>query len=273
MFSALVVFIVLGGLVYFGLRAFEQANIYFPDRVVAATPREAGLAFEDIHLTSQDGVAICGWWMPHSRAQATVLFLHGNGGNISHRMATLAGFHEHGFSVFIIDYRGYGQSAGRPSEQGLYRDALAAYGFLADKKNILPDDVVLFGESLGGMVAADLASRVKIRAIITEGSPSSAVDMGEMMFPFLPVRRFLKQRFEAADKLARVSAPKLIIHSRDDEIVPFALGERLFQAAKEPKEFWAISGSHCAGPSISGELYWDKIEEFLAKSDIANRRL
>ncbi|MBI4668161.1 MAG: alpha/beta hydrolase [Elusimicrobia bacterium] len=250
-------------LFYFGFRAFEQANLYFPDRTLTASPKDIGLSHEDVNIETEDKVKIHGWWAPHGQAKAAVLYLHGNGGNISYRLESLAEFNKLGFSVLIIDYRGYGLSRGRPSERGLYRDASAAYDFLISQKGISGGDVVLFGESLGGAVAADLSARVKVRAVITEGCLSSTIDVAKVIYPFLPARRLISQKFDAAAKLAGVEAPKLIIHSSDDGIIPFSLGEKLFKSAREPKEFYAIRGDHNGARFLEGQAYWDKISSFV----------
>ncbi|MBI4063758.1 MAG: alpha/beta hydrolase [Elusimicrobia bacterium] len=259
--------ILAGGLffIYWFTGILEQANLYHPERIIEATPQAVGLNFEDVWLTAADGVKIHGWWIGHQNFKQAVLFCHGNGGNISHRLETIKAFYDLGFYVFIFDYRGYGQSEGSPSEKGLYQDALAAYQFLTKEKKVSPEKIVLFGESLGGAVAADLAGNVEVGAVVTEGALSSVKDMARVVYPFLPFHLFVRQKFDAAGKLSRVSAPKLIIHSRQDDIIPFELGEKLYRLAKDPKEFFEISGTHNDARFEAGPAYWQKIQLFLSK--------
>ena len=223
---------------------FERANLYFPTRTLEAAPDEIGLAYQDVFLTASDGVKLHGWFIPSAARGRAVLFFHGHAGNISHRLQTIAILHRLGLAALMIDYRGYGRSGGRPSEEGLYRDAEAAYDWLRARPEIDPSSIVAFGRSLGGAVAVELARRRTVSALIVESAFSSTADIGREVLPFLPVRLLVTQRFDSIAKVGSLAVPKLFIHARQDEIIPFSHGERLFRAAAEPKRFVALRGGH-----------------------------
>ncbi|HEX7043605.1 MAG TPA: alpha/beta hydrolase [Burkholderiales bacterium] len=246
--------------------AFQDRLIYFPFHGLATTPRALGLDYEDVRLTTEDGVRLHAWFVPAPAARATVLHLHGNGGNISHRLDRIAAFRELGLNAFLIDYRGYGLSEGRPSEDGTYRDAAAAWHYLTEARGVADASIVIHGESLGGAVASWLAARTHPAALIVESSFTSAVDLGAEVYPWLPVRRLARFRYPTAAYLARVRAPTLIVHSRDDEIVPFRHGEALYAAAAEPKRLLAIGGDHNAGYLLSRAEYLAGVDAFLAEA-------
>jgi uncharacterized protein len=252
----LVVSLLVGVRLYFYY--FEKKTLYYPMQELELTPNAIGLPFENIALEASDGTALHAWYLPKDGAAHTVLFFHGNAGNISHRLATLALFNRMNLSTFIVDYRGYGTSEGQPSEKGFYKDAHAAYDYV--HKHIEQDSnhIILFGESLGCAVAVDLATQRPAAAIVLESSFSSCADMGKAHFPYLPIRLILTQKFDAQSKIASVHVPKYFIHSRSDEIVPFALGKKLFEAAADPKEFLERPGGHnnyLLDPSVYAEVF------------------
>lgn len=224
-------------------RYIERRSIFFPLRQIEYTPQEIGLAYNEVFLKTEDGVDLNGWFIPAKEAKSTVLFLHGNAGNISHRFEKIQIFHNLNLNVFIFDYRGYGRSKGSPSEKGVYIDAKTAYDYLISKEGIRKDEIILFGESLGGSAAIDLASKVEVKAIIAESTFSSAKDMAKRIYPFIP-SFFIASNFDSVRKIRDIRVPKLIIHSIDDEIVPFDLGQKLFEAAPSPKVFLKIRGGH-----------------------------
>ena len=242
----------------------QQPNMtFFPMAELEDTPANWGLAYEDVHFKSADGVALHGWYLPHTGSRQVLLFFHGNAGNISHRCDSLAVFHRLGLNVLIIDYRGYGQSEGTPSEQGLYRDAMAAWHYLVDEKGFAGNQVVIHGRSLGGAIATDLASKVSARGLILESTFSSAGDFSRLVFPVLSRLVVRRYQFNSAEKISRINAPLLAMHSPDDEIVPYSLGERLFKAASEPKQFSTLRGDHNSGYVISQPEYENEIAEWL----------
>jgi fermentation-respiration switch protein FrsA (DUF1100 family) len=240
-------------LAYAGLAAlvyFQQDRLlYYPNmgREIAATPARLGLGFEDLAIGTEDGETLHAWWIPARNARGAVLLFHGNAGNISHRLDYAEMFDALDFSTLLVEYRGYGRSTGSPSEQGTYRDAAAGWRWLTETKGIPAGDIVLFGESLGGAVAAWLAARDPPGALVLASTFTSVPDLAAQIYSFLPVRLLSRYRYDTLDALARVRAPVLVAHSRDDEIVPYSHGERLFAAAREPKSFLELRGGHNDG--------------------------
>lgn len=247
------------------LRYFEKKGMYYPAKEIESTPINAGLKYEDVFFDSDDGLKLNGWFIPAGNPRGTLLFCHGNAGNISHRIEIIKIFNKLNLNIFIFDYRGYGKSQGSPTEAGLYRDAQAAYKYLLSRKNVNKETVVIYGKSIGANVAIDLASKVKAAVLISESGFSSAYDMGKKLFPYLPIKWIITVKYDALTKIKNISIPKLIIHSQDDEIVPFELGNKLFEAASQPKEFYQMQGGHNEAPFIAKEEYSAKINNFLSK--------
>jgi hypothetical protein len=247
----------------FMIAAFENRLIFYPSAELLATPQRARLGFDDVAFTTEDGVDLHGWWIPARHERAVLLFFHGNAGNIGDRIDSIEIFHRLGLTVFIIDYRGYGRSLGRPSELGTYKDAAAAWRYLATERGVSPDRVVVFGRSLGAAVATKLAVEQPPRALILESAFTSVPDMAALAFPFLPVRFLARTRYDNLGRIGDIHCPLLVIHSRDDEIIPFAQGRRLYQAANEPKRFLEINHGHNDGFLLSGSLYTDGLAAFL----------
>lgn len=237
---------------------FTQARLlYRPVRDIAFTPEDMGLDFEDVTFQTEDGIALNGWYIEAEESPFTILFCHGNGGNIMHRLDTISMFHAMGLSVFVFDYRGYGRSQGKPSEVGTYRDARAAFDWLTQTKGVAAQQVVLLGRSLGGSVAAQLAGQVDARALVIESAFTSYPDMGARMYPYMPVRLFARFRYNTRAHLAKVQCPVLVMHSTEDKLVPFEFGRRLFEAAPEPKQFVELRGGHNDAFLVSGDVYKD----------------
>jgi len=247
---------------------------FYPSKNMSVTPEAIGLSHEDVRIRTEDGESIAGWFLQAPAANATqptplpadgrtLLFLHGNAGNISHRLDSLAYFHRLGFAVLIIDYRGYGQSTGKPSVKGTLLDARAAWNWLLAQKNILPESIVIFGRSLGGAVAAGLAGEVSPGALIMESSFTRLYDVGKSLYPFMPVSLFLPQDYDTVVSLRGRNFPLLVVHSVDDELIPYALSERIFSAYDGPKQFLRINGSHNAGFQTDKTRYLTGLESFL----------
>ena len=244
----------------------EPNFIYYPSREMTATPDQLGLRFDDVWLTTADGVRINGWFVPAStNAQITVLFCHGNAGNIADRFEKLAILHELGVNVFLFDYRGYGRSEGKPNEQGTYRDAQAAYDYLTRTMNREPRAIVVYGESLGSAVAVNLATKMPVAGVIIEEPFTSAADVGRKMFPYLPVSLLVRNKYDTLSKIARINAPLLIVHSRDDEFFPMSHAERLLASAQEPKRLVELRGGHNDAFVVSGEAYRAALKGFLSQ--------
>ncbi|MBN1268262.1 MAG: alpha/beta hydrolase [Kiritimatiellae bacterium] len=250
-------------LLWLYLRYFEWKNLYYPARRLEATPADMTLAYEDVAFVAEDGCRLHGWWIPHERARGTVIVCHGNAGNIGDRVWLASDFHRLGLNVFLFDYRGYGLSRGLPTEQGTYRDARAAFEVVrARYADAETPPVLVYGESLGGAVAIQLAGDKPIRAVIVQSCFTSTIEMGRVLYPWLPVKWFCRWRYDSTEKVARLTMPKLFAHSREDELVPFEMGQRLYGLAAEPKEFVELSGGHNdAGWDVT-PAYWKALQDF-----------
>ena len=254
------------------LYLFQGSMVFLarlPGRALDASPQDIGLAYEDAYIDTSDGERLHGWYVPATNARGVLLFFPGNAGNISHRLESIAIFNRLGLDVLIIDYRGYGQSTGHPSEQGTYRDARAAWDYLVETRRKKPAEVVVFGRSLGGAVGAWLAAGLQLHeqpaAVIIESSFSSGADMARRLYPIYPARLLTRLKYPVAGYAARLQCPLLVVHSRDDEIIPFAMGEAIYAAAPRPKEFMELRGDHNAGFWISREDYAAGLDRFLQR--------
>jgi fermentation-respiration switch protein FrsA (DUF1100 family) len=249
---------------------FMQAKLLYypnvPSRKLTASPKNIGLEYESVSITTSDGLVIHGWFVPAKEERGTVLFFHGNAGNISHRLDSLKIFHDLGLSSFIIDYRGYGQSQGSISEQGSYFDAESAWNYLTETRKIPAQEIIVFGRSLGGAIAAYVASRKNPGALILESVFTSVPDMAAKLYPIFPVRVLSRFQYNTKKMLRSVSSPVLIIHSPDDEIIPFENGQVLYESAREPKDMLTIRGGHNEGFLVSGSIYRDGIDNFIKTS-------
>ncbi len=245
------------------LYIFQPKFVYFPQAHIDQTPDMAGLVYEDIYFDTEDGVRLNGWYIPAPDAKKTLLFFHGNGGNISHRLQSLKIFHDMGLSVFIIDYRGYGNSQGDAGEQGTYKDAEAAWKYLSQTRGIADKDIIVFGRSMGGAVATWLASQYTPGLLILESTFTSIADMGQHYYPYLPAKFLARIKYSSIDRIAEIHCPVLISHSETDEIVPYDLGKALFDKAPSPKVFMQLTGGHNDGFIISGSKYIEGIENFI----------
>lgn len=241
---------------------FSQDQLFFhPSTEIQITPSDVNLAYEDIYITHPDGEKINLWYIPaESDSANTIIFCHGNAGNISNRMETVMYLNTYNVNIVIFDYRGYGKSGGTPSEENCYQDAIATYDWLSNERKVSSDKIIIFGRSLGGAVAIDLASKRKCKALIVESSFSSSLDIGKLMFPYLPTKYLLKYHFDSMEKIKNINVPLLIAHSQDDDIIPYKLGKRLFEAAKEPKIFLDINGTHNDREYFNNRDYKDALK-------------
>ena len=244
---------------------FEERLIFIPSPYPSGNWHPPGLQCEDVEFATQDGVHLHGWYCPVPYPRCVFLMAHGNAGNITHRIDRITAWQRSlNVSVFVFDYRGYGRSAGQPNEPGVYSDARAAYRWLTADKGIAPDDVVFFGESLGAAVALQLTTEVAPRALILESPFTSAVEMGQRAFPWLPVRWIMRNRFASIEKIGRYHGPLLIIHGTQDTVIPFAMGQVLFDRANEPKRFYAVAGADHNDVAVTGgRLYIQAMDAFL----------
>jgi fermentation-respiration switch protein FrsA (DUF1100 family) len=259
----------IGGIagVFVFLRWYEPRMIYYPHyptRRLERTPAVRGWRYEELTLTAEDRTQLSAWFLPAEGAEFTVLLLHGNAGNISHRLEKAHVLLDLGVSVLLLDYRGYGESEGKPNESGTYQDARAAYQYLTETRGILPEQVIVFGESLGTGVAVELATVEKVGGLILEAGFTSLADVGQRIFWFLPgVRWLVKNRYDSRRKIGRLAAPLLLLHSREDEVFSFRHAERLYAAAPEPKRLVPLRGRHADGFFTSEAECRDALREFL----------
>ena len=268
--SAVLLYLAIVALLWFA----ESRLIYFPgpERSLTLPPAALQLPIERAELTTADDVKLVGWVMPAANGTAGfwLLVCHGNAGNLSQfdRPAHYAALRQLGLNLFAFDYRGYGESGGMPSEQGLYRDADAAYRYLREERGVPAERIIVFGHSLGSAVAIDLASRVHNAGLIVEGGLVSVVQRGQELYPFIPVRWIARTRFSSIDKIPKVATPKLFLHAVADEVIPLSHGRRLYQAAREPKTLVELAGSHSDAFAVDSSRYFDSIADFV--TDLQN---
>jgi len=249
---------------------FESFFIYFPQSNFDFSPEEFRLNYKDAFFNTEEGERLHGWFFPGEKDSPVILHFHGNAGNISHRLDLVQPFLRKGLSVFLFDYRGFGKSSGRPSERGLYSDGLAAWNYLVEKEKIAPERIVLHGHSIGAAVAIEVALEKKVRGLIIESAFTSTRDMAKTMVLFNLLSPLLPANYNNIEKIHRVPAPKLILHGDRDEIVPFSLGQKLFEAATEPKFFYPVKDAgHNDVFVIGGEKYFEVFAEFARNAKIA----
>lgn len=265
LFAIAATFYVALGLMLYVMQERMVFLARMPGRALEVTPLQVGFDYDDVNLVTSDGITLHGWYVPAVERRGTVLFLHGNAGNISHRLDSIAVFRELGLDTFIIDYRGYGQSEGRTSEDGTYKDAEAAWRYLLTERKTDPAEIVIFGRSIGGAIAAWLGARHEAAALIVESSFTSAVDMASRIYPFMPVRLLTRLKYPVVEYVAAAECPVLIVHSRDDEIIPFDMGRALFDAAPAPKAFLELRGGHNDAFFLSRDRYREGLRSFVAE--------
>jgi fermentation-respiration switch protein FrsA (DUF1100 family) len=243
----------------------EHRFIFHPDKSIHQTPGDVGLIFDDVYFSTTDGIRLNGWHIPYPRAQKTLLWFHGNAGNISHRVQNIKLLHDKlRINTFIFDYRGYGRSEGKISESGTYLDGLAAVELLRQRYHVAPRQLAIFGRSLGAAVAAETATRFEILALILESPFVSVPEMAAAVFPLLPIGPLLATQYNTLEKVPRVKSPLLILHGDRDEVVPFSQGLKVFEAAAEPKRFHTIAGAgHNDTYLVGGNAYFAALREAL----------
>lgn len=249
------------------LRLSETRLLYAPG-VRRLVPPPPSLAAERVRIPSTDDLTLVAWIIrarPPDSTGRWLLICHGNAGNLSDagRPDHYAGLRALGLNLLAFDYRGYGESDGEPTEPGLYADADAAYRYLRDTLGIPPGRIVLFGHSLGSAVAVDLATREPAAGLVLDGAIASVVERAQELYPYVPVRWIARSRYASIEKIAGVRIPKLFLHARADEVIPFAHGRRLFDAAPEPKTFVPLGGGHGDAFDVDSATYFGAIATFL----------
>ena len=245
----------------------DHQYLYFPS---PWEPRDwkalSQLPLEEVWITASDGTRIFGWYVEAPQRRAVFLWYHGNAGNLSHRLDNIAELHRRGISLFIIDYRGYGQSEGRPSEEGFYADGLAAYEYLSRARAIAPEQLIIFGRSLGAAVAGEVARQRPAAGLILETPFPSVEAIARTLYAGLPAHRLLQARFDLVKRLPDVRMPVLVLHGDRDTIIPFAFGQAVYAAANEPKRFYRIPGAdHNDTYIVGGEPYFQELLAFVER--------
>ena len=253
---------VLAAVLYFS----QNSQVFHPPKGQAETPKEWGMEFETVLLQS-GGHTLTNWWIPGGSDSQVVLFLHGNATNISMMESYVRLFRALNLSVFLLDYRGYGLSEGEPSESGTQADAEAAWRYLIEDKQLSPSDLIIYGHSLGGGVASGLAVKHQPGKLILDGTFTSVPDVASDIYPYLPVRLMAHIKFPTLDRISQLHIPLLIIHSPDDEVIPYHHGRKLFAAANEPKKFYQSRGSHNTGLAALGSESVAVLNDFLSIQD------
>ena len=244
---------------FFFVPMYEPGLIYFPAREIEQTPSYIGIKYEDIYLRAADGKMVNGWFIGNDASQKVILLFHGNGGNLSHRLPIIRLLHGLPASVFIIDYHGYGKSEGHPSEANLYLDARAAYDYLTGPRKYRPEQIIVMGSSLGGAVAAELAAGERVGGLVLLRTFTSASDMAKLINPLY--RRpivWIRSRYDTMASLEKIRVPVLIVHSKQDEMIPYAMAVKLYEKAGGPKKLILLEeGRHndlYADPAYISEL-------------------
>jgi uncharacterized protein len=248
----------------------ESFFIYFPQSHFDFSPEEFRLQYKEAYFNTEDAKRLHGWFFPGEKDGPVILHFHGNAGNISHRLDLVQPFLRKGLSLFLIDYRGFGKSSGRPSEPGLYKDGLAAWSYLVEKEGIAPERIMLHGHSIGAAVAIEVALQKKVRGLVIESAFTSTKDMAKTMALFALFSPVFPAHYNNLEKIPLVSAPKLVIHGDRDEIVPFAMGQKLFEAATDPKFFYPVKDAgHNDVFIVGGEKYFEIFADFARSGKIA----
>lgn len=252
----------------------QKQLLYFPNepsREIRATPADAGLPFEDLRIETADGETLHAWYVPSSASRAVIIQFHGNAGNIGDRLGFAQLFHSLGVDTLLVDYRGYGQSTGRPNESGTYRDAEAAWNHLVQQRQIPPGKIILHGRSLGGAIAAYLATQVQPAGVVLDSTFTSVPDIAAALYPWLPARWFVRIGYETLERIPAIEAPILVMHARNDEIIPYAHGQRLAEAAGT--EVVTLDGGHNAGTEATARVYRAAMRDFIERVAPASEAL
>lgn len=247
---------------------FQRSQVFLPDRYPNGIwdPAPFGLTAEDVHFSSEDGVALHGWWVPHPKPVAAVLYCHGNSGSLAHRIGFFRFLKRLKVDLLLFDYRGYGRSAGTPSERGLFRDVRAAYDLLTGSLGRREEEVIVFGHSLGGAVAVELALHRRPAGLVVQSSFTDLRSMARRLYPQLPVGLLCRNQFRSIDKVGRLELPKLFVHGTGDGTVPFEMGRALYESAAAPKEFLAVErAGHNDLQTQGGAGYLRRLGRFIKR--------
>lgn len=246
----------------------QEKKLYLPDKAILLTPTAIDIAYEDEYCKTEDGETINAWFIPANGAKTTIIYCHGNEGNIADRLTRINFFHNLGVNLLIFDYRGYGKSSGKPTEEGLYKDTLAVYDYLISRKDIDKDKIIALGVSLGGPVAAELCLKRKVRVLVLESSFVSLAIEAQDLYPFLPIQFLLFEKYDTLAKIKNIHIPKLVVHGLDDEIVLYKHARFLYDAAPPPKTFLQYHGGHSDDVFKLSNTYKDALKKFFHDNNI-----
>ncbi len=252
------------------LAGCENSIIYHPEKYPIGLwdTSNMPLPIQDVWFEAEDGVKLHGWYVPSDEAVATLLFFHGNAGNITHRLENIFFLHHLKLNVFIFDYRGFGRSEGNPNEEGIQLDSQAAYDTVLTQPGVSLPSLFIFGRSLGGAFAAYTASRNPAAGLILESTFTNAVDMADKMMPIIP-SWYISAELNTQGYVENLKIPKLFIHGTRDTVIPFTLGRELYKGAAQPKEFYSIVGAgHNNTWNVGGKEYFDTIKEFVTRTSV-----
>lgn len=259
--------LMIASLLYLLYPRIESFFIFFPETRLDYTPDELNMGYKEVYFPTEDGERLHGWFFPLKGERPVILFCHGNAGNISHRLENVGLLLREGLQVFLFDYRGYGKSSGSPSERGIYRDGLAAYDYLVEKEHLSPANIIPFGRSLGAAVATEISLKRKARSLIIESAFTSTREVARSTPLFFPLSYLLPAHYNNLEKIGRVTVPKLIIHGKADEIIPFSMGPKLFEAAAAPKHFLPLEKvGHNDTFIVGGRSYFEAFARFAYRS-------
>ncbi len=248
---------------------FEHSQMFLPEVYPNGIwdPAPFGLQAEDVWFESTDGVRLHGWWIQHPRAKGTLLYCHGNAGNLSSQIGAYQALRRFKLNVFALDYRGYGRSSGTPSERGLFADVRAAYRYLTEERGEPPTRIVLYGHSLGGAVAIDAALDCEVAALVVQATFTNTRDVARERFRTVPMHWLASTKFRSIDKVPKITVPKFFIHGSEDGTIPYAMGDALYQAAAEPKQWASVPRAGHLDVHRQGglSLHW-KLARFLKAS-------
>ena len=255
-------FIIISAMLYF----FQGKFVYHPGKKFIGTPDAIGIAFEEVLFQSMSGAKLHGWYVPGKPGKYTVLFCHGNAGNISNRLKTLKIMHDLGYNFFIFDYQGYGKSEGSPSEEGTYQDTRGALNYLKKVKKCSMDQIIFHARSLGGGICSKIAAEEKARIFILESTFTSIKELAKTIYPYLPVEYLTRIHYPTQENLKKLSCPILFMHSPTDEVIPFAHGKKLYETYNGEKSWLQLTGGHNDGIYVSEKEYIAAIQTFLEKN-------
>lgn len=241
----------------------QSRTVFKPLRDIVATPRDLGIDYIDVNIKTKDGLNINGWYIKGRPKEYTILILHGNGGNISNRLEFISMFYEMGLSVFIIDYRGYGRSEGSPTEKGTYLDSEAAWQYIVKEKNTDPKKTVILGRSLGGPVAARLASKHEPAGLILDSTFSSLAKLASELYYGLPLQNFIRIKYDTLGYLKNVRVPVLFIHSVEDDYIDIQHSIVMHEQRLKESALLKIRGGHNDNYIVSKGIYIEGLKKFI----------